>query len=137
MDGIGIGGGLSAVGFWLFLASVVAMGIWDGSRKREAQHETLRRMIESGQALDDALVDRLLAGSGSQRHPDRDMRLGGVIVLAVAVGLVLFGWVMSATLDDAEDLLYVMLAVGALLVCIGGGMLLAARMMVRWQDEDG
>ena len=49
MEGISVSEGLAALGFWTFIAAIIVAGIWDGIRKREAQHETLRRMIESGQ----------------------------------------------------------------------------------------
>ena len=52
-EGLGLGAGLGAIGFWLFIAAVVVAGIWFYVRKREAEHETLRRMIdESGRNID-------------------------------------------------------------------------------------
>ena len=51
MEAISLGAGLAALGFWLFIAVVVIGGIWDGARKREAKHESLRRIIESGQQV--------------------------------------------------------------------------------------
>ncbi len=39
---------------------LVGAYIWYRVRKREAQHETLRRMIEKGQDVDQALMDKLL-----------------------------------------------------------------------------
>jgi hypothetical protein len=50
----GIGGGLAALAFWGFVAAVVVGGMWYAIREREAQHETLRRIIESGQPVDQA-----------------------------------------------------------------------------------
>ena len=43
MEGISVSEGLAALGFWTFIAAIIVAGIWDGIRKREAQHETLRR----------------------------------------------------------------------------------------------
>jgi len=53
MEDLGIGAGLAALGFWGFVAVAVVAGIWDNIRKRDAQHETVRRLIESGQSADD------------------------------------------------------------------------------------
>ena len=44
----GLGAGLAAPAFWGFIAAVVGGGIWYAVREKEAQHETLRRMIDSG-----------------------------------------------------------------------------------------
>ena len=58
----GIGGGLAALAFWGFIGSIVVAGIWYGIREREAQHETFRRVIESGQPVDQALMDLVVLG---------------------------------------------------------------------------
>ena len=42
-----LGGGLAALAFWGFIASVVLGGIWYAVREKDAQHETLRKMIDS------------------------------------------------------------------------------------------
>ena len=52
----GLARGLEALSVFLFLAVIV----WHRVRKRDAQHETLRRMIEKGQDVDQALMDKLL-----------------------------------------------------------------------------
>ena len=91
MEEIGLGAGLTALAFWGFLAAVVVAGTvasyWDGIRKREAQHETVRRLIESGQPIDQAAVDKLLSLSeaGSKRY-DQDFKLTGLWMLPVAPG---------------------------------------------------
>ena len=48
----GFGAGLAALAFWGFIAAIVVAGIWDGAKKREAQHETLRRMLIAGGTLE-------------------------------------------------------------------------------------
>ena len=56
------GAGLGAMGFWLFIAAAVLGGIWDGIKKRETQHETLRRMLASDQPIDEEMVDKNVDG---------------------------------------------------------------------------
>ena len=52
--------GLEAIALFGFLAAVILGGIWYRIRKRDAQHETLRLMIEKGQDVDQAVMDKLL-----------------------------------------------------------------------------
>jgi hypothetical protein len=133
MENIGTGAGLGAMGFWIFLAVVIAMGVLDNIRKRDAQHETLRRAIESGQPIDDEFADKLLSLGTSTKDTARDLRVSGWIMVFVAPGLVAFGWLMS--LSVAEVLLPVMTAVGALVAFIAMGLLVAARIAERRSDE--
>lgn len=66
-----LGAGLVALAFWGFIAAVAVAGIWDGIRKRDAQHETVRRLLESGQQTDQATLEKLLSLSGGgNKHPD-------------------------------------------------------------------
>ncbi len=60
MEMEGLARGLETLGLFLFLAAVSLGGIWYHVRKREAQHETLRLMIEKGHDVDQALIDKLL-----------------------------------------------------------------------------
>jgi hypothetical protein len=60
MQSNALGAGLAALAFWGFIAEVVVAGIWYDIRKRDAAHETIRRLVESGQLLDDRVLDRLL-----------------------------------------------------------------------------
>ena len=130
MEDISLGAGLGAIGLWSFIAAIVVAGIWDGIRKRDAQHETLRRMIESGQPIDQALMDKLLGGN---KRIDRDLKVAGLIVLFVAPGLALLGWFIS--LISAEALLP-MLGVSALVGCVSIGLLVASKAIGRSYRED-
>jgi len=127
MDGIF---GLAALGFWLFVAAAAVGGIWDGVRKRDAEHETLRRLIESGREPDQELVDKLL---GSKKQPARDLKVAGLIVIFVAPGLALMGWVMSL---GEKDVLMPLLGVAGLVAFVGIGLLTAAGFLKRAAQED-
>jgi hypothetical protein len=122
--------GLAALGFWLFVAAAAVGGIWDGVRKRDAEHETLRRLIESGREPDQELVDKLL---GSRKQPARDLKVAGLIVIFVAPGLAVMGWVMSL---GEKDVLMPLLGVAGLVAFVGIGLLTAARFLKRTAQQD-
>ena len=131
---LGLGAGLAALAFWGFLAAVVVAGIvagiWDSIRKREAQHETIRRLIESGQPIDSELVDKILSlGDGGNKRLDRDLRITALWVLPIAPGLAIFGLILGSSEPDAVAPL---LGVSALLACMGIGFLVAAKIAGRW-----
>ncbi len=125
--------GLGALGFWLFLAAVVVAGIWFDARKRESQQETLRRVVESGQQVDMAVIDRMLATSGGSERPDRDLKVAGIIVMFVAPGLSVFGWFLGRFNDKIFE---VMIGIGLLVLIVGIGLYVAGKMTERWQRQD-
>ena len=127
MEGITTGAGLGALGFWIFVAAIVAVGVWDASRKRETHHETLRRIIESGQPLDDALVDKLLNPAGSNQDLEVELWTGGLIMLALAPALALFGYLLSVVLE--AKLFGILGAVAVLIGCLGLGFLGISRIV--------
>jgi O-antigen/teichoic acid export membrane protein len=134
MQGFSLGAGLAALAFWGFLASIVVAGIWYDVRKREAQQETVRRLLESGQPIDDSLMDKLFSlGGGTRERLDRDFKLVALIMLPTAVGLALLGLVLG--LQDIGAKLP-LLGVAALVACIGLGFLWASRLAARWYKED-
>lgn len=119
--------GLAALGFWLFLAAVSVAGIWDGIRKREAEHETLRRIIESGKQPDQQVMDKLL---GYNKAPERDLKVAGLITMSVAPGLIVLGWLVG------EDALMPLVGVAGLVACIATGLLVAASFMKKSHEND-
>lgn len=132
---IGLGVGLAALAFWGFVAAAVVAGVWNGIRKREAQHETVRRLIESGQTIDQELMDKLLLlGDGGSKRVDRDFKVTGLWILPVAVGMAIFGLVLGSSEPDAMAPL---LGISALLACIGVGALVAAKVTAGWYTVDG
>ncbi len=125
--------GLAALGCWLFLAAMVVAGIWSGARKRESLQETLRRVVESGQHLDVAVIDRMLGASGGNERPDRELKVAGIIVMFVAPGLSVLGWFMGRFNDKIFD---VMIGVSFLVLIVGIGLYVAGMMSQRWQRQD-
>ncbi len=125
--------GLGALGFWLFLAAVVVAGIWFESRKRESLQETLRRVVESGQNIDPAVIDKMVAANGGHERKDRDLRVAGLIVMFVAPGLTILGWFLS---EYSEKIMGVMLGVSSLVALVGIGLYVAGKSYERWQRED-
>ena len=131
----GLGAGLGALGFWAFLAAVVVAGIWYGIRQKDAQHETLRKMIASGESIDHALMDKLLSSTaGGNKNIARDLNIGGLIVVFAGLGLALLGIFIG--IDHGEWLLP-LLGVGALVSFVGIGLLVAAKAVKRLQGENG
>ena len=117
----GLGAGLSALAFWGFLTAVCVGGIWYGLRERQAQYATLQRLIESGQQIDEAVVERVLGGKAKV---EQGLRIGGMLTLAAAPGLLILGWAVS---HIAEQAFMPLLGVAGLAGCVGIGLLLAAR----------
>lgn len=128
----GVAAGLGAMAFWAFLAAVVVAGIWYSSRERETQHETLRRIIESGQAVDEALVDRVFRTSRNRR-PDRDLRIAGAIVLSAAFGLAMLGLFVGVAEPGARLPMY---GIAALVASIGIGLFVASWFAGRGDRDD-
>ena len=125
--------GLAGLGFWIFLTAIVVAGIWSDARKRETQQETLRRIVESGQQLDEAVIDRLLGASGANQRPDRDLKVAGVITMFVSPGLAILGWFLGRVNDEIFE---IMIGVALLVLIVGVGIYAAGKMTERWQRQD-
>ncbi len=119
--------GLAAFGFWMFIAAAVVSGVWDSIRKREAQHETLRRMIEAGKPPDQELTDKLL---GTGKETSRDLMIGGLITFFVAPGLALMGYLID------EGAFMPLLGVASLVAFVGVGLLVASQFAKRSERKD-
>ena len=134
MEDLGVGAGLAALAFWGFVAVAVLASYWDVIRKRDAQHETLRRAIESGQSLDQQLVDKLLStNSGGSKNLARDFQLTALWILPVAPGLAIFALILGAQVPDAQIPL---LGASALVACLGVGFFVAAKIVHRWYPTE-
>jgi hypothetical protein len=128
MENAGMGAGFGAIGFWLFLGAIVVAGIWYAVRVREMQQETLRRLIESGEALDPETRQALLRAGAEGDRLDRSLRAAGVIMLFIAPGLAVFGLAMYFL---QPLVLWPLLGVAALALFVALGLLVAAKAVAR------
>ena len=131
MQSMTIGAGLAALAFWGFVAIVSVAGIWSTIRRRESQQETLRRLIESGQAIDPKTVQKILS-QGSDRL-DRDLMAGGLITLFAAPGLAVLGWFLKGVAPQA---LMPLLGAAVLTGCVGLGLIVGAVVIGRSYQRD-
>jgi len=123
---------LVGVAFWVFLAAAAVAGIVADYKKRKLEMEPLRAAIERGQQLDPALIEKLMAREphGSKPLSPVDLRVGGIITIAAAIGVGLLALVSRPL--GLVPTLYGMplsgIAAGIALValCVGIGLLLAA-----------
>ena len=120
--------GLAAFGFWMFIAAAVVSGVWDSIRKRDAQHETLRRMIEAGKPPDQELMNKLLGTS--DKDTSRDLTIAGLITFFVAPGLALMGYLIG------QGAFMPLLGVAGLVAFVGVGLLIAAQFAKRSEKQD-
>ena len=134
MQGFTLGAGLAAMAFWFFIAAVVVGGIWYDIRKKEAQQETIRRLFESGQPVDDKLMDKLMSSTkDSTERLDRAFNLTALILLPTAVGLAVLVMVLGMQHPDSQ---LPLLGVAGLVGCIGLGFGVAAKVARRWYEDD-
>jgi len=125
-------GAIVAVAFWLFLGAAAVSAMRYDFKKRQLSMESLRTAIERGQQLDPSVVEKLLA---QHRQPDVDrpqdlqpyLRIGGVITVAAGVGVGIAGEVLGLQVPLAK---LPMVAAGVIAICIGIGLLIAARVLV-------
>jgi hypothetical protein len=130
----GLGAGLAALAFWIFIAAVSVAGIWDGIRKREAKHETVRRLVESGQPIDSDLMDKLMGLTDNKsERPDRAFFIAGLWILPVSVGVLVLGYFLGMLAPEAKVALF---GVAGLLAVLGLGFLGASKIVGRWYTED-
>jgi hypothetical protein len=127
----GLGAGLAAFAFWGFIAAVVVGGIWYAVREKEAQHETLRRLIDSGKDLDEETISRVFKDNS---RPDRDLKIGGIIAIFAAPGLAVLGWFLA---DVSSEAFSALLGVAGLVAFVGVGLLIAARVAEKASADDG
>jgi len=61
--------GLGTLGFWLFLAIVVAVITWASVRKAKIRQEALAKLVESGQNLDKELIESIFPSKKEGKNP--------------------------------------------------------------------
>jgi hypothetical protein len=121
---------LVPIAFLLFLTVCAVAGIVADYKKRRVALEPLRAAIERGQQIDPAVIERLMT-------PDRDpglnplyFNIGGIIVLSLGVGIALLSLFLRQV-DEARMALYPLLGAATVVICLGVGLMIAARVVER------
>jgi hypothetical protein len=127
-----IGFGLAALAFWGFIAACVVGGIWYAVREKQAQHETLRHIVESDRDINADVIDRIMNAGGD---PSRDLKVAGYITLSIAPGLLFLGWFLQQVSEDGQ-VFTILTGVAGLVFCIAVGLLVASRVMERPEKPD-
>lgn len=123
---------LVGVAFWLFLGACAVAGIVTDYKRRRLGIEVLRSAIEKGHQLDPALIEKLTFAphDREQTIDPVHLKLGGVITIAVGIGLcplsVLVGKVYPILVDLG-------LGVAVLAIIVGIGLLVGSRVVARGQ----
>jgi hypothetical protein len=126
---------LVAIAFFLFLAVSAVAGIVADYKKRGQALEPLRAAIERGQALDPALVERLMApDTRSENLNPLYLKVGGIITVAAGIGVALLSYFVAQVAPDA---LYPLIGAGLVAVCVGVGLLLAGRVVAQHGERAG
>ena len=123
---------LVPIAFLAFVTVCAVAGIVADYKKRKAALEPLRAAIERGQQLDPALVERLMAPEKSSGLAPMSLMVGGIVVSAAAVGIVILS-VFIARVESGA--LYPVMGGGILALCVGVGLLLAARAVERYRQR--
>ena len=124
--------GMAAIAFWAFIASCVVGGIWYAIREKQAQHETLRTIIESGKDISPEVVDQIMSDGGKS---NTDLKVGGYITMFVAPGLALLGYVLDVATGN-DKVFTILLGVAGLVFFVSIGLLVAGKVVERSENSD-
>jgi hypothetical protein len=121
-----IAAAVAAGSFWMFVAVCVVAGVASAAFRHYETQKTIRKAIESGQALDPESIDRLLRSSRPAGGPPNwaFFLVAGIMMLAIGAGLVAIG-VAESTSHANPGQLYQGLGAGAMVGLIGVGLLVA------------
>jgi hypothetical protein len=131
---MGFGAYLVGVAFWVFVGAVAVAQIMADHQKRRMNVDLLRTIIEKGQAIDPALVAKLMSPDAVEERTDpQDVRLGGIITTAAGVGVALLSYFIA---QIAPIAFYPILGGGVVTICIGVGLLIGAKAMANARSRE-
>jgi len=134
MGNFSFGSYLIGVAFWLFIGMVAVAGIIADYQKRRLNVDLLRTLIEKGQALDPAVVAKLISpGELDGRVDPTHLKLGGIIVSAAGIGVFLMSFFIARIAPVA---LFPIMAGGVVTICVGIGLLVGAKVLADARERE-
>lgn len=132
---IGFGAYLVGVAFWMFIGAICVAGIIADYQKRRLNVDLLRTLIEKGEALDPAVVTKLISQPQARDEgaDPTDIKLGGIIVTAVGIGVFLMSFFIA---QIAPVALYPIMAGGVVTLCVGIGLLIGAKVVADARERE-
>jgi Domain of unknown function (DUF6249) len=125
----GVGIAVVAIAFWVFIGVVSVAGMIQDYRKRQLALEPLRIAIEHGQQLSPEIIAKLVGREERQEELDPQLlRIGGIITTASGIGVALLSIFIALVFPPYH---WIVLGVGVLAVCVGVGLLVAAKSLGR------
>jgi hypothetical protein len=119
-----------AIAVFVFCAIATVAGVIGDYKKRQAAMGPLRAAIERGQPIDPAIIERLMAPEPRNAGFDPvKLRVAGIIVTAAGIGLAILSVFLSQLAGSRA--LYPVMGVGAVVICVGLGLMFAARSVER------
>ena len=112
---------ITLIAVLLFALAAIALIAFTALRARLAALQLIQHALDKGERLDPAIVEKLLG----KRPESRSLRMPGIMTIALGVGLALSG-VFLADVDAGN--LHERFANGAILVCLGIGLLVVGQL---------
>ncbi|WP_078082811.1 DUF6249 domain-containing protein [Microbulbifer mangrovi] len=104
-------------GFFLLVGTSLWMVLHFRNKRSLEVQQTVRIALEKGMPLSPELIDQM--GASNKPHPLKDVRRG-IVWIAVAVGMALFGYCVP---DPSNQAFAAILAIAALPLAVGLGYL--------------
>ncbi|HEV2575983.1 MAG TPA: hypothetical protein VGU25_02120 [Acidobacteriaceae bacterium] len=118
------------------ILGIVAFSMWSGVRNREIQSRERLEAIARGVPIPPTPEELAITHgrpTADLRRRRANIRLAGVVLLASAVGIILFFIALSAVLQERAVLCGA--AVGLIPLAIGGGFLIDTKIQTHEMDE--
>lgn len=124
---------LAAFGFWIFIAAAAVAGIWSDVKTKENKQKALQDLLNNSDKIDPQQMEKMMSIiNGQNANLSRDLKIGGLITLFVAPGLLTLGWFISLRNPNA---LMPLAGTAALVLFISAGLLTAARFVEKHQNN--
>jgi hypothetical protein len=131
---VGNGAYLVGVAFWVFVGAVAIASIIADHKNRRLGVDLLHAMIEKGQPLDPALVEKVMSQQAADQRTDpMDLKLGGIIVTGAGIGLLPMAYCIGKLAPIA---VYPIVGSGVITIFVGVALLVGAKVIADGHERE-